>query len=64
MTSFNHYHLLAIEADLKFKTTERKLSLHEVINRKNIFRIGLNSTIQLVKFRRCNYIKNDSKLTK
>ena len=62
MTVQNHYHLLAIEADLKFKTTERKLSLHEVINRKNIFRIGLNSTIQLVKFRRCNYIKNDSKL--
>lgn len=58
MTSFNHYHLLAIEADLKFKTTSRKLSLHEVINRKSLFRIGLNSTIQLVHFRRCNYVKN------
>lgn len=60
VSKHQHYSNLAIEADLKFKIG-KKLSLHEGINRKKLFKIGMNSTIQLVNSKQYIYIKNLNK---
>lgn len=55
MTSQHHNSNLAHEANDKFTYTRRLLNIHEVINRKHLFKIPLNSSIQIHNYRR--YIK-------
>jgi len=43
---------LAYEANDKFTYTRRLLNIHEIINRKILFRIPINSSIQINNLKR------------